>query len=526
MNNPKIYHYRNHYNGGKFDGTCKIDTGWGIHEDIEGNVNQIRVRLRIEDFDNGYQYIWGVGSGNSQYALMLVRDTNDYYFKVRDRNSIYHFTDDRIPLSSEKIYSVSVYKFITPSPKIYLGLGGKYSPGFSNSQTSVSTGTISSSDIYIGCSSDVGNNDNNFTGTIFDYDNFNDDDPPDIQRLVFYEKYGGIVNSDYVKDFSNTVNGHIIDRPDDFWSFKRNISNYISEKGSIKSKCRQLDTRRLEYSSLKFGVFDYDDIKLDDTIGVYLEDKFSFLYRVVKITPKWIDHINEIECEDILTDLENISTKEYGTVPTTNPATWYYVEKRWWSNYVFVSGDYHNIDAFLQDYWLANQYILKQVIFILQYDNILGISTYNYHNDTSPYYNHSTSAYIDYDKLAFSKNMFKSINKSSSVDWETAETSKMDEIFLDILFVLRLTCHIDNGVMRFYKLNYDTASFSNNETYNREGPYEENYSQLNNVKVDIIPDGVDKVPDRVAYFSPWDGDDIETIEDNSEDIPQMNMVQI
>ncbi|MBC8382545.1 MAG: hypothetical protein H8E22_01785 [Candidatus Cloacimonetes bacterium] len=507
MNNPKIYHYRDHYNGGKFDGNCKIDTGWGIHEDGNGDVNQIRIRLRIEDFDSGFQYIWGVGSGNFQYALILVRDTNDYYFKVRYLNKDFTFPDFRIPLSSKEIYTIKVKKEENPSYSIILfRYAGKYDEYEDLMQDiDPTTGSISGSNIYIGCSSDVGNNNNNFTGTIFDYDTYNDDATPLRQRLVFYEKYDG-TNKDKVYDFFNHQDADITDRPDDFWSFKKNISNYISKKGSLQNKYKESKTRKLEYTSFKFSVFDYDEITIEDTIGVYIDDKLSHLYRVIKIKPKIKDYINEIECEDIFTDFENFNINSY---------SWYLFpaydenDPKWWSNYVKLSGDYNYPTG--TDYWVAALFLLRQAIYVLQYDNILTVTTMTCQNTESPYYDYNSSVYRHYSLLVFPWVLLRYINRSSATDWDNC--ARMDDVLLDILFVLRLTYYINDGELEFHRLGYGTASFPNNKTYNREGPYEENYPQYNNVVVDICKHATEKRPDLSIFSTP-----ITTIEDNSGDL--------
>jgi len=153
----QVLHYRDHHNGGKFDGICYGST----QKIFVSREYPIRIRFKIAEFDSGFQYLWGIGSGNNQYSLKLVRHPfgGYYYLRVTYLNLDYNFSEYKIGLSEHNnIYIAEIYfTYSGGTWQINLNYGDKYgSKNGSLSQQNTSNETLYSIPpyyIYLGASS-------------------------------------------------------------------------------------------------------------------------------------------------------------------------------------------------------------------------------------------------------------------------------------------------------------------------------------------------------------------------------------
>ena len=627
----QVLHYRDHHNGGKFDGDCYIDTGKNYYN------SAIRIRFKITEFDSGFQYLWGVGSGNNQYSLKLVRDTNDYYLRVTYLDVDYDFTDYRIGISEmNHIYNASIYLITSPSttlvlkvskqygkdsvvltkantsdessyviPKLHVYLGATseleegseicVDGGFPNSdnweehgnwviaggvathsagqvselyqrdiitQTAVykSTFTIKNwiagivklkvdsdagvnreangtytryynvvpsnediefeastladleiDDVSIKILTTSGASENKFTGIIYDFETYYATGGTDCQRLVFYEKYDSGVSSDVVYDGENSNDATITDRPSDFWSSETDISDFIYRKYPMVCKYRQDKFRVTEFPSLDFKLFDYFDVAAGDTIGIKIDDELCWLFNIYKTKKTDDGNCLLVKCEDFLMNLQYVNAMTY---VSRHYSVYNVHDIKWWSNYVV--SDHEWIEAgtpiIYEDSFISLFYILKQAIYLLQYDNILTVDVSDLTGEDSPYKEYPAETYLDYDYLCYAWIMFRQLNRIEYPAWtepQTAIASKMNGILREIMLSVRITFFIKNSVLYFYRIASGNETIPDDDVRKTEPEEIVTNRKYHEIAVNVCTEwAIEDLSDDTILYDPVTGSEV------------------
>jgi hypothetical protein len=517
----KILHYRDHKNGGQFDGDCYIKSKL-----VFADVNYpVRVRFRLSEFESGFQYIWGIGTGNNQYSLKIVRDTSDYYYRVTYLNVDYDFIDVRLGILSE-INMVTVW-VDTTTDRIYIkAASSKYGNTIgldyeSNTSDDVTysipvLGYTIGATRYISGAETLLDPTGHFTGRIYDFETHYSADGEGQQRLVFYEKYLGS-DREVVYDYFENVNGDgdIIDIPSDFWPEETDISAYVQQKTAIDIKYLRDDNLVPEYTSTKFTLFNYFEVSAGDTIAIEINDKITWVLNVTKVKIVGDGHKLDVECEDILSELKEIKPFNYAL-----PKSSYFNtnDRKWWSNY---EQDGLECSATTS---ISLFYLLKQVIYITQYDNIVTVDISNLSGSVdSLYYDYVGSINVTFSKLGFSFGMFIKLNRMKSSDWD--DSTRMNDIFREILLITRLLFYVDDGAIVFDQI--DSGNVSHSPIWNSEPSEIKTDRRYNSLTTSVctswgstynasldVGDWGDEHPDTASYPS-FDSKDLVKLEANS-----------
>lgn len=518
MGRVKVYHYRDHHNGGKFDGVnCYVAT---LNALSTYNYAGMWIRFKAEDPINTNTCLWGVGrdTSNDQWALKIHRASGNYYFRVRYLDVDYDFTYE---IEIGKIYEVLVRHIGGYNGDVVIEVWDQYhNLLFEDQQTNTSDPhySLSTNNIFIGATSWAALTAGElYKGYIYDfYTLFTS--TSDILRLVFYENYGGLISNWVAKNTwgSIAIGAAVMNITSDFWPDKTDISDYITDEAGGFSDIRysQDQYRVPVFESTNFGLCtkDWDEIQVGDSIEIEIDSKTSWLFNVKKIEERNYS-IKTIYLEDIFSQLINITA--------INIFAYYYNyfaigDAHWWSNYVpntssYAEKEYYWDPTTERRRWFNIFYVLQLVFYMLQYDNILTISIGTIKDNNSDYlYNDSP---ILYKYLAFNQLVSTYLGQSASTD--TYSSAKADKVFREILKCARLTYYVNTGILKYYKVSYDNESVDDDDKYDYATEEIEN-KKYYQVIANFLDDGADK-PDWPAYASAFTSGDIDTITKNNLD---------
>ena len=515
MSNIKIMHYRDHHNGGKFDGNCYVD----MKRTLPIGTIYLYLRFRITDFPSGYQYLWGQGFGVTELSLKLVRSMDKYYLRVTSCGSDINF--DNYPLGSfdeEYLHNIKL--------RVHSGFAGatayiSYShDGYGSQYDNIIKfaddfvhNTIDPVDMTLGATRylDGGavilNNSHLFTGVIYDAQTiFPADSLP--QRLVFYEGYNG-VGIQYIADYYNQQNSEIINRSSDFWSVGTDISGSLKQGASFTAESKRDKMWVQEYCSGSFSVFNYDKIVIGDTIGVYVDGVMSWLFNVYKTKIKDTGYSMTVSCEDIFMALKRVIAGDY-----FKPKTSY--DLQWWTNIE---------DTRVHDTTLSLESALGLPVYLLQYDNLVSIDFTGLLQEESPYFEYKSEVHtgdvINYGGLALHIPMAMHLGCTEGFGWtpsggeDKVSTEPMHSVYRELLGMTRVWYQVYDGRVIFKPITYGRMVFP---TIWYSVPVEtENNLKYNIISVDIQADE-DGLPILANYDT--DGinsdDELEIIGDSRE----------
>ena len=517
MSNPRILHYRDHKNGGQFDGDCYV----ALRENITDIIYPIKVRFRPIEFDSGFQYIWGIGTGDNQYSLKIVRDTSDYYLRVTYLDVDYDFTSYRIGIIESIIHVTVWINNVTNFVLAFIGVDRdgysvELSPKVLTSDES--TYSVPAVDLTLGATRYMDgavltlDAAGHFTGKMFDFETHYSAGGTDRQRLVFYENYKGS-DSNTVYDFYEVYDGTIIDRPSDFWGVETDLSDYIREEKDLKVKYRRDDYLVQEYASTKITLFNYFAISIGDTVVIEINNEITWVFNITKTKLVENGHSMELECEDILVGLKNINTMYYASPKTSVCSA---VDFKWYSNYIQAVLECDSTSASLF-------YLLKEAIYYLQYDNILTVDVSNLEGAVdSLYYDYLESIAVTFSKLGYSLGMLLDLNKSQQSDYDSL--IYMDTVFREILFHSRIMYYISDGILTFDQI--DSGNVSHDPIWNTDPSEFETDKRWNYLLCKVATswaatynashltsDWDDEYPD-LSIYSSFDTDDVVELKAN------------
>ena len=337
-----------------------------------------------------------------------------------------------------------------------------------------------------------------FSGTIFDFEADYESGVESWQRLVFYEKYKG-TDSEKVYDFHEYQDGLIKNRPGNYWSQATDISTYIREGHAPVQIYRQDRFRVPEYTSTEFWLFNYFAVEIGDTICIEINGKLTWMFSVCSTKKVENGFCLEVKCEDILKGLDKINSANYAIPRATSFSE---TCKKWFCNYnqTGIESTTNLMSLF---------YCLKLAIYMLQYDNLLDVDISEINAENSEYYDHQNSMIISYEKLAFHSGMFRQLNKTNSAEYHPVY---MDRVFRQVLMISRLTYFIDNGTLKFVRLQKGNVSHSSIWQAEPEEPIINR--KYHNISCDVCKHSGGEYPDTSKYAS-FDQDDIETLQANS-----------
>lgn len=514
MAQVKVYHYRDHNNGGKFDGNCFVSGGAVIGA---YSYVGVRCRFRFNSFSTGPKSIWSVGASadNNQWALKVHVSHGTYFFRVTYLDVNYDFSN--YELEEGVIYEVLVRHISNFSGDIVIEISDQWhNLLYTEQKTNTSDGvtyTLYTGIFFIGAtytSSAI----EKFIGTIFDWETLYSS-TTDRQRLVFYEQYDG-TNNNIVYDFYNKADALVWIRPSDFWPSKTDISDHITDQagGFNEIRYNQDKYRTPQFNSTSFGLCteNWDDISVGDTITIEYDNKIIWVFNVSKIQLEKYKS-KTIYLEDILQGLskitsENFSSRYFNLFNAT--------DTHWWSNYVPDTSSYDEQEYYFdvgneRRRWFSITYILQLVFYVLQYDNILSISVASIKDVSSDYLYNTTL--IKYKYLALHQGMLSQMGYSASSN--TGNTTMMDKVFRELLKALRLTYFISSDTIQYYKITCGTVSVDNDDNYDDKGE-EDNNRKFHQIKAYILDSGYG-YPDWAAYYTSFGSGDIGEITKNNLD---------
>lgn len=512
MEQLKIYHHRDHNNGGKFDGNCAVDTGraFGTYY-----TNGVRCRFRIEEIDSGLGTIWGVGdpSNNDQYALKFVESSGEYYLRVRWLDVDYNFTSFKI--TGDDIYEVHVKKVL--SLTLNITIFDRYHKELyyeSKSNTSnEGSYSMSTDNVYLGGSNDGEGIIEGFHGYIFDWDAMYTG-TSDYSRYVFYEDWNS-VGSNKVADFLGNYDGNIIGtQPSDFWPIRVDISKPFKKGSSAIIKYRQDKFRSEIGLSLRISLFNYADIKRHDTIEIQIDDdvtndKASNILNVTEIKNR-VYARTDIICEDIFGSLRYVSLNYFAQKPY---AYWAIDgDKFWWSTYVSVGASDFYYDATVKrNRYITMNYILEFIRGLLQYDNLFEYDKTTFLGTDSDYWQMENDVVIKYQYFAYHLGMLSQMGISDSTE---ERTQKMYSVFRDTMRALRFVYYFKDGKLLLIKLANGNTSFT--KYFDEDTEKVRNY-KFYQIVANIIQDLTYGYPDYDAYYAAFTSSDIDELIANNID---------
>jgi hypothetical protein len=511
VNNSKIFYYRDHNNGGLFDGNTAVDTqrAFGLYSADLG----VRVRFRANELESGSGTIWGVGreAENDKFQLKVVKCSEEYYLRVNYLDKSYNFYEYKI--NCETIYEVKVKISGNGSGngEIRLEIFDRYHTAlYSENKTNNSDKdnySITENNVYIGATNDSGNPTEGFCGFIFDWDTVYAD-TSDFSHFIFYKNFNGVEDNE-VAESSGSYTGEIIPSvPDNFWPEKTEITTYLKEKSRLNINWKTDRYKAPVRYEMKLNIKSESlDIKENDTITIQIgedvtNNEISAIFNIKEL--KYGDYYEiTIICEDILQSTEKILAKHIAYYYKTY---WTYEDPKWWSLYYptsGISGDYYYDASNESNRWFNIEYVLKTILYMLQYDNLISFDTATLKASSSDLYEEygGSSTYITYRYLIFHQGMFKylGINDSSKNSLQD-----MNEILLTMFRTLRITYYFYNGKITFRKIGYSHVTHPVN--YGRKHWKERNY-KFTQIDTSIIENGVTGRPDLTAYYSSFVSDD-------------------
>ncbi len=500
MAQVKIWHYRDHLNGARFDGNVYINTNTSL--DASVLVTSVKVRFRMEEFPSGTteQSVWGMGNGNDAYSLKLYVSSGKYHLRIRYLDTDYDYPG--LDMNRDEIYNVSINHPTTPS--IVLNVRDQYNNSvYSETRTLTSTGTLTSTNLFVGATSDsLGGPQHQFTGTLFDFWYYKSST---YRRLVFYKNYGGVGDAT-IKDFFGNRNAAVCGTiPSDFWPAKTVISDGITDITQLKHETDSFRTPIL--SDMSFVYYGKVSIRINDTIGI--EDtgsgKENWLYRIHR-TEETDEGLMRIYCESIFTALENVRSNCF--LSSSNSFTTSRTD--WWSNLtpVFFTGSNYSTTEYYFDLgvssrrWVTALFVLKSVVYFLQYDNILSVDVSSLVDAASGY--RDSSSALSYKWFAISHYCMSYAGRGSKDDNDSAD---MATLLRELLLVLRLTFLIDDSVVKYDKVSYDSATIMDDDNfdYRRIVEKQRKYYQVNQTR---LSSGID-------YWDSWTSSDAEEVSANN-----------
>jgi len=449
----KIYHYRDHHNGGKFDGNCAVDT----LNPFGSSTSEVRCRLRINKFDSGLETIWGVGidTGNNQYALKVVESSGKYYFRVRWLDVDYDFS--AFLINDNMIYEVKVIRIASSRIDILISdeyANALYYLGITNTSDET-TYSISTDNIYVGSTNNSKSIEEPFTGIVYNWKLYD----PAI-RYIFYKNYNSVTDSQ-VADLLNVYNGSIIGtQPSNFWSIRTDISGKIKDGDSAILKQKQDKFRTQIGTSANLTLFNYDEIKKGDTIEFQFgddvgNDNASCILNVTSIKQKSY-YQTDITCEDIFMGLKylRVYALAYSTLSTTKENIYL-----WWSTYIYASHNDYYSGTNTTNRYISLNYILNLILCSLQYDNLVSLNITTLLSTDSGYKYLDTGVVysINYSSLIWHIGMTQRIGAS---DFTEETTYKSYVFFRSILQALRITYYFSSGDIKFTVLSSPGTTLS------------------------------------------------------------------
>ncbi len=496
MAQVKIWHYRDHHNGAKFDGNVYVNSNVAL--DAADLITPVRCRFRFAEFGMGVSVksVWGVGNGDDAWSLKVYSTGGKYHLRIRFLDTDYDYTD--LDLNTDEIYNVSIYLIATPA--IVLDVRDRYNnPVYSETRASTSSGTLTTSNLFIGATSDSsGNPQQKFTGTLFDFWYYKSSTH---RKLVFYKNYGGVGDAT-IKDFFGNRNAAVCGTiPIDFWSAKTDISGGITDISPLKHETDSYRTPVL--TDMSFTWYGEQDIRINDTIGIEdpVSGKQNWFYRVYR-TEEQDQGLMRIYCESIFTALDQVRSDSF--LNSTNTFTTTRID--WWSNYSpeFFTGSNYDSTEYYYDAgvssrrWITPIFIFKSVLHFLQYDNLLAVDVTQIANTLSDF---SDSAYTLYYKwFAISHYSVRFAGRANKDDNDSAD---MSTLLRELLLVLRLTFFINDAVVTYRKVSYGTTAIANDESfdYRQNIETQRKFFQINQTR---LATGTD-------YWDSWTSDDSEEI---------------
>ncbi len=367
-----------------------------------------------------------------------------------------------------------------------------------------------------------GETDRNFTGEIFHFDNYvaAPYNWTNYRRITFYDRFadGNTISpiSRYGNDLSGLYNKcQVINQPVDFWDIEKDVSDYLSEGDVDEIEYKQDEYRTPELSSWKFKLFNYFEVYPDDTIGVYINDKLTFLFNVEKTNIVDNGYYLEVECEDIFKELENINSYIIFFPPYDNWQLSPQSDDRLWTS--LYQGVNNTGEQISTSDGIGLLYILKMGVYLLNYDNILTLDL-SISNQSSIYYDYVEHHYMNYNNLFFDFYTMFYIGRYNSMEIES--TVDFKTVFRDILRTFRLTYYIQNSVLYYKRITYGSDTYdtiwsaepnSILETKNYHSvaakiatSWGATYNNSNN-----ISDWGDLIPDMTSYHNQsWEQNDI------------------
>ncbi len=507
MSQIKIYHHRDHNNGGKFDGNCAVDTMRPFGTLF---LSGIRCRFRIEEISSGLGTIWGVGipASNNQYALKVIEDSGEYYLRVRYLNVDYDLSDFKI--NGDDIYEFTV--------KMHLGdilmyIYDRYhNLLYSKTVISTSTGSISTDNPYLGGSNSILGIIEGFHGYIFDWDCYYE--TSDATKYVFYKNYNSVAD-DVVADFFENYDGDIIGtQPADFWPERIDISGKLKKGSSAIIKQSQDKFRVQLGTSLNLNLFKYSDIKVNDTIEIQINDDVdsddaSIILNVTEIKNK-IYSVTNIICEDIHCALKYVTAYNFASPIADYP--WYIVMAFWWSTSPFPELEDYKWEIGVNKYISLKQ-ILSMIIGLLQYDNLFAYEITDLLTTDSRYrFLDGTEQIVYYSHNLFHLGM---IQESGCSDSTEEKVEKMYPFFKAVLNALRLTYYFEDGNIKYTVLTY--GNVEKIKYFDKETEKIRNY-KFYQIEAEFISNYSYRYPDMMLYYGAiYDSSDLVTVIANNID---------
>ncbi len=496
MARVKIWHYRDHLNGALLDGNVYINTNTALDASVLQTHVKCRFRLAGFGFGTPVQSVWGMGNGNDAYSLKIYADSGRNHLRIRYLNKDYDYPD--LDINLDEIYNVTVN--LTTAPNIVLNVRDQYNnPVYYESRAMTSIGTLASSNLFVGATSDsAGNPQQHFVGTLFDFWYYK---ASTYRRLVFYKNYSGVGDAT-IGDFFGNRNAAVCGTiPWDFWPEMTDISDGVTDITQLRHQTDSFRTPVL--TDMSFVCYGTHAIRINDTIG--LEDTDSamqnWFYRVYR-TEELTDGLTRIYCESIFTALEQVRSCYFLTSTDSFPIT----RTDWWSNLtpVFFTGsnysttEYHFDVGVSSKRWVTALYVLKSVLYFLQYDNILSVDISAIVDAASDF--RSSSNTLSYKWFAIGHYCMSYAGRGNKEDNDSAD---MASLFRELLLGLRLTFLIEDSIVKYRKVNYGSAAIGDDSNYDYRQSVERQrkYYQVNRTR---LSSGID-------YWDGWTSTDSEEV---------------
>jgi hypothetical protein len=504
MAGARIWRYRDHDNGGKFDGACYVDT-----HAAPGTVNdlavQVRCRFRIgADGPVGQtQALWGAADAGGEFSLNLVPSNGANIIQVRLHNCVYDVTE--YPLYPDPIYEVRAGRNATPGiDVVVIDQWGNwlYSVEFPLGNP---VGSLPATSYYIGAvSSASGAPQRPFHGTVFDFRYHH----TNLRCLTFYRNFGG-GGDDVVKDRHGHQDGSLSGTvPSSFWPTPMDLSDHIVDIQNIR-----FDTdayRTPTFNTFHFDLVDCELPRSNDIIAIRdnAGERWTHFFQVERLETQDLGR-TRIWCRDVLEDLDNISCAVFIKPGLQDE----YNRTDWWNSVRPCTytgqpgGQYRDVECFYESAtsehnWASLPYLLRLTISYLQLDRLIRPDVAMLYDLPAPYRHGGVVREFSW----FAVNIH-CYNQAGSTQRTDVNGASVGDLFREILTVMRLTYAIDDGDLIFLPVAHETVEFDDDRVYDIK---ESTESQRKHYQV-----SQERLDQATYWDDQWTGEDVvETVANN------------